>query len=423
MRYRRRVLDSELDELLPSLAAISLEGAKGVGKTATASQRVRSIVALSDPAQREVVEADLDLVTRAEPPVLIDEWQLVPAVWDQVRRAVDSNPSGGRFLLTGSAGPTRDVRIHSGAGRIVRLVMRPMALCERDLVPPTVSLAELLSGLHPRISGDSPVRLIDYTEEILASGFPGIRGLPARARRVQLRSYVDRAVDHDLLDSGVTVRRPAALRAWLTAYAAATATTASYNVILDAATPGEGDKPARQTVASYRESLERLFLLDPLPAWVPSLSPLKRLIASPKHHLVDPALAATLVGVDGGALLRGEGDRLQPADGPLLGALFESLATQTVRVLAQAAEADVGHLRTKAGEHEIDLIVEGPARRVLAIEVKLKATITDDDVRHLHWLHAALGERIADLVVLTTGPHAYRRPDGVAVVPLALLGP
>lgn len=142
-------------------------------------------------------------------------------------------------------------------------------------------------------------------------------------------------MDHDLLDSGVTVRRPAALRAWLTAYAAATATTASSNVILDAATPGEGEKPARQTGAGYRESLERLFHLDPLPAWVPSLSPLKRLIASPKHHLVDPALAATLIGVDGAGLRRGEGDRLQPADGTLLGALFESLATRTVRVLAQ----------------------------------------------------------------------------------------
>lgn len=108
---------------------------------------------------------------------------------------------------------------------------------------------------------------------------------------------------------------------------------------------------------------------------------------------------------------------------PALAATRSSLATQTVRVLAQAAEADVAHLRTKAGDHEIDLIVEGRDRRVVALEVKLKATINDDDVRHLQWLHAALGDRVADRVALTTGPHAYRRPDGVAVVPLALLGP
>lgn len=209
----------------------------------------------------------------------------------------------------------------------------------------------------------------------------------------------------------------------MTAYAAATATTAAHNVILDAATPGEGDKPTRQTVSLYRENLERLFLLDPLPAWSPSLSPLTRLVVSPKHHLVDPALAARLVGVDAAALLRGGGDRLVTSDGTLLGALFESLATQTVRVLAQAAEARTHHLRTKAGEHEIDLVVEGQDRRVLALEVELNPVVTDNDVKHLRWLRATLGDRVADLAVLTTGPHAYRRPDGIAVIPLALLGP
>ncbi len=423
MEYRRRVVDDELDTLLPSLTAISLEGAKGVGKTATATGRVRTVLALNDPRQRQVVAADPGLIGRVEPPVLLDEWQLEPTVWDQVRTLVDADPSGGRFLLTGSAGPTREARIHSGAGRIVRLVMRPLALSERGLIPPTVSLAGLLTGARPPVTGDSPIDLATYTDEILRSGFPGIRPLPPRPRRIQLDSYLARALDHDLEENGIRVRKPAALRAWLTAYAAATATTAAYNVILDAATPGDGDKPTRQTVAIYRENLERLFLLDPLPAWVPSLSPLKRLTASPKHHLVDPALAARLIGVDASALLRGAGDRLAPNDGPLLGALFESLAVQTVRVLAQAAEARVHHLRTKSGDHEIDIVIEGPDRRIVAAEVKLNPVVTDDDTTHLRWLHNTIGERAADLIVLTTGPHAYRRPDGVAVIPLALLGP
>ncbi len=423
MEYRRRVIDDELDELLPSLAAIALEGAKGVGKTATATGRVRTVIALNDPRQRQVIAADPDLIARAEPPVLIDEWQLEPTVWDRVRRLVDDDSRGGQFLLTGSAGPTRDVRIHSGAGRIVRLVMRPLAMCERRDSSTTVSLAGLLTGRQLLINGDSPLGLADYTDEILRSGFPGIRDLAPRARRVQLDSYLTRALDHDLEEAGVRLRKPAALRGWLTAYAAATATTATHSVILDAATPGDGDKPARQTVAVYRENLERLFLLDPLPAWSPSLSPLKRLVVSPKHHLVDPALAARLIGIDAAGLLRGDGDRLVTTDGTLLGALFESLATQTVRVLAQAAEARTHHLRTKTGDHEIDLIVEGHDRRIVALEVKLNPVVTDRDVKHLLWLRDTLTDRVADLAVLTTGPHAYRRPDGIAVVPLALLGP
>jgi len=423
MPYSRRILDDELDALLPHLAAITLEGAKGVGKTATATRRAATVVDLTDERQRTVLAADPDRLLAAPGPVLVDEWQLLPPLWDVVRRAVDADNAGGRFLLTGSAWPTRDVRIHSGVGRIVRLPMRPLSFPERGLTSPTVSLADLATQADPAITGHADVRLADYTEEILATGFPGIRHLPPRARRAQLDGYLRRVVDRDLAENGVTVRRPAALMSWLTAYAAATATTADYTAILNAATPGEGDKPTRVTVAGYREALERQFLLDPLPAWAPSLSPLRRLVGAPKHHLVDPGLAARLLGVDAAALLRGEGDRLRPADGPLLGALFESLVAQTVRVLAQAAEARVAHLRTKAGEHEIDLIVEDSARRVVAIEVKLNPVVGDAEVAHLLWLRRQIPDRVVSLMVVTTGQDAYRRPDGVAVVPLALLGP
>src|SRR5690606_13921024 len=170
-------------------------------------------------------------------------------------------------------------------------------------------------------------------------GFPGIRDLPELPRQTQLDSYLARIVEHELPDAGAVVRRPAALRAWLTAYGAAAATDASYTSILDAATAGETDKPARQTVAAYREHLVRLFVLDPVEAWLPAFAPLKRLTRSPKHHLVDPALAARLVGVEADGLLRGEGPSvaLRPGTASWLGALFESLVTQSVRVYAQAA--------------------------------------------------------------------------------------
>lgn len=423
MTYRRRIIDDFLDDVFPHLAAIALEGAKGVGKTATASQRAKTILALNEPRQHEVIAANLDYVTQVPAPVLIDEWQLEPPVWDRVRRAVDDDNTGGRFLLAGSAGVAPGVRIHTGAGRIVSLPMRPLAFSERGLAQPTVSLRELLQGRRPDVGGRSAIDVPAYADEILRSGFPGIRELPDRPRQIQLDSYIARIVDRELPESGVTVRRPNTIRAWLSAYGAATATDAAYTTILDAATAGDSDKPARQTVDTYRDHLQRIFVLDPVPAWTPTFTPLKRLTHAPKHHLVDPAIAARLVGVAKAGLLRGDGTRVSTATGTWLGALFESLVTQSVRVYAGAANAQIGHLRTKNTEHEVDLIVEGDDRQVVAIEVKLAATIDDKDVRHLNWLHELLGDRLADRVVITTGEFAYRRNDGVVVVPLALLGP
>ncbi len=423
MPYQRRVLDDTLDGFLPHLAAVAIEGAKGVGKTATARQRCRTEIALDDPLQRESLEANLGLIADVEPPVLIDEWQLVPAVWDRVRREVDLDAHGGRFLLTGSATPPAGSRMHSGAGRINSLLMRPMSLAERGLVTPTVSLRALLSGEQPSIEGTSPLGVPDYVDEILRSGFPGLRGLPEQVRGPQLDSYLTRIVDRDLAEAGATVRRPSTLLAWLRAYGAATSTDASYTSILDAATAGVPDKPARRTTDIYRDHLERIFILDPLPAWSPVFAPLKRLTASPKHHLVDPALAARLIGVGADGLLRGKGRTVATHTGTWLGALFESLVTQSVRVYASAAAASVSHLRTKSAEREIDIIVEAGDLSVVGIEVKLSGSVGDSDVRHLNWLHDQLGERMTERVIVTTGPHAYRRPDGVAVVPLGLLGP
>ncbi|BDZ39693.1 ATP-binding protein [Microbacterium suwonense] len=423
MPYRRRIIDDVLDVLMPDLAAVSLEGAKAVGKTATARQHVVSEVSFDDRAQRRPFEVDPSLIVGFPSPLLIDEWQFVPQVWDMVRRAVDDNPTGGRFLLTGSANPPTGARTHSGAGRIVRMLMRPLAFSERGLCEPTVSLRALLAGEQEQISGVSGAQLADYADEILRSGFPGIRDLPDRARRAQLDSYIARIVDHDLPESGASVRRPNTVRAWLAAYGAATATDASYSGILDAATSGESDKPARQTVDVYRDHLQRIFVLDPLPAWTPAFAPLRRLTHSPKHHLVDPALAARMAGVERASLLGGVQPKIPPLAGSWLGSLFESLVTQSVRTYAQAAEARVGHLRTRNTAHEVDIIVESDDMSVVAIEVKLAGAVDDRDVRHLNWLEEQIGERVVSKVVVTTGPLAYRRPDGVAVVPFALLGP
>jgi predicted AAA+ superfamily ATPase len=414
-------VDRELDELLRELPAIALEGPKGVGKTATAARRAATVFRLDDPAQRELATADPTLPLSAALPVLIDEWQHVPAVWDAVRRAVDEDASPNRYLLAGSAAPLT-APTHSGAGRIVTIRMRPLALSERGLGEPTVSLKELLSGARSPVQGRTEVGLADYAREIVASGFPGIRHLTGRALRAQLDGYLARIVDREFIEQGYPVRRPETLRRWMAAYAAATSTTTTLEKIRNAASGGDGDIPTKVTIAAYRDVLERLWIVDPVPGWLPSRNHLARLTQAPKHHLADPGLAARLLGVDEGALLAGAPAQL-PRDGTLLGQLFESLVTLSLRVYAQADEAAVRHLRTKEGRREIDLIVERPDQRVVGVEVKLSATITDDDVKHLLWLRENAGDDVLDLVVISTGSHAYRRADGVAVVPAVLLGP
>ena len=421
--YQPRVVDQELDELLGGLPAISLEGPKGVGKTATAQRRANTVFAMDDPAQRQLMRADPARLDRAMPPTLIDEWQREPAVWDLIRRSVDRDPTAARFLLTGSATPT-DAPTHSGAGRIVQLRMRPMSLAERGAAEPSVSLGDLLTGRRAEVRGGSPLRLPDYAEEIVRSGFPAIRTLPDRARRAQLDGYLARIVEHDFPEQGYPVRRPATLRAWLAAYAGATSTTSSYSAILDAATPGDHDKPAKTTTIAYRDVLTQLWLLDPVPGWSTSRSAFTRLASAPKHHLADPALAARLLGIDVAALLSdAPASAGQHRPGPMVGALFESLVALSVRVYAQAAEATVHHMRSRNGDREVDLIVQRADQRVVAFEVKLARDVDDTDVAHLNWLRFQLGDDLLDAAIITTGPEAYRRADGIAVIPAALLGP
>jgi predicted AAA+ superfamily ATPase len=417
------VLDDELDLLLDQLPAIAIEGAKAVGKTASASRRTNVAYALDDPAVRAIAEADLDRLVEPAEPVLIDEWQYSPAIWDRVRRAVDAGAPPGRFLLTSSASP-KDPPTHTGGGRIVSLRMRPLSLAERIGAVGTVSLARLLTGVHPDIEGSTDLSLRDYTEEIVSSGFPGIRRLSGRPLRSQLDGYLERVVDRDFPELGQSVRNPTALRRWMSAYAAATSTVASFEAIRSAATAGEEPKPAKTTVGPYRDVLQRLFILDPVPGWKPTRSHISELAMPPKHHLADPALAARLVGATTSSLL--DGDPASPAiprDGTFLGALFESLVTLSVRVYAQAAEARVGHLRTHRGDHEVDLVVERGDGRIVAIEVKLGASADARSVRHLEWLAGKVGDELLDSVIVTTGKQAFRRPDGIAVVPAALLGP
>jgi hypothetical protein len=213
------------------------------------------------------------------------------------------------------------------------------------------------------------------------------------------------------------------VRRWLTAYAAATATTVPYETIRDTAMGTQPDWAQQEAANAYGDLLERLFVLDPLAAWSPRHGFVGRLADAPKHHLADPALAVRLLDLEDTVLENRRARRTDHHQSVFVGALFESLLTLSVRVYAQAAGASVSHLRTYRSHHELDLIVERADGRVIAIDVKLSADVDDYDFRHLRWLRRQLGEDLLDGLIVTAGERASRSEDGFAVVPAALLGP
>ncbi len=407
--YRPRVIDSELYDLLAVLPAISIEGPRAAGKTRTAQQFANTIYNLDDPDTLQMAQRDPSKLATGTEPILIDEWQRLPAAWDVVRRSVDEEFRPGRFLLTGSAHPSM-LPTHSGAGRIVTRRMWTTSLAER-WGSATVSLGALLTGQRLEIQGTTTHTWLDYANEIVKGGFPGWQAVTGRAADLLVDGYLHRIAEHEFPQSGRSVRRPATLRRWMKAYAAAVSTTASYEAIRDAATAGEHDKPSKATTTAYREVLEQMWIAEPVPAWMPGNNRLSRLKRSPKHQLTDTSLATRLLNVKADAL----------TEASLAGQLFESLITRDLRVYAQPADARVCHMRTWNDDREVDLIIEH-ADGIIAVEVKAAALVRPRDTRHLRWLKDRLGPAMLDCVVIYAGAEAYR-DDDIAIVPAGLLGP
>lgn len=417
MNYQRRLVDDVLDEVFPSLPAILLDGPKAVGKTTTALQRAKTFRNLQDQADLSKAGADPSWLLSGEKPLVIDEWQKLPQSWSQVKQAVDKDYSGGQFLLTGSL---PNFSTHSGAGRITAVRMRPLSFAERGVVTPTISFADLLAG-GAQIDGESSFELADYVAEIVRSGFFGIRGQEGRSLRLALDGYLERVIDSDLPEMGLQVRKPASLRAWLGAYAAASGTVAKWETIRDSANPGSEELLSKSALLPYRDALTRLRILDELPPWVPTKNPFVRVASASKHFLADPALAMRLLSLDSKTLLESKNFESKGLDKPLVGRMFEALVALSVRSYAEAQFAKAMHFRDSSGAREVDLIVEREDGKILAIEVKLAATVSEKDFRQLRWLKSKLGEELVDSVVLYSGKYAYRQ-DGIAVIPFALLG-
>lgn len=418
-----RYTEMWLQEYLLHLQAVMIDGPKGVGKTQTAMMFAKSVWQLDQESQRESLATNYDVLYDEEKPILLDEWQHLPEVWDRVRRMVDNHILPGSLILTGSI-QSNNPNLHSGAGRIIRHRMRPLSLAERIQAPELISLKDCLEGNVPqKVWIKTEFAFPDYVSEILRSGFPQIRNISNPAvRRNHLDSYLSNITSHEFASQGITIRQPEKLRAWMRAYAAATATTTSYNKMLDAASSGESDKPAKETVIAYREALNSLWLIDDLPYWDLGENYLGHLKQTPKHYLADPALEARLLRLSCRDLITGKINNPHDKDyGSTAGRLFESLCALSVRTYATALDADVSYARTRKGNREIDFVVQLD-QSIVAIEAKMSSTVSCDDVQHLNWFAEKVGERVQERIILTTGNTAYRRTDGVLVIPAALFG-
>lgn len=415
MSYLHRVVDSELAARLEASGGVVVEGPKACGKTSTARQIAASEVRLDvDAEARLAISVDPTLVLAGATPRLIDEWQLEPAIWNHVRRAIDDRGLPGQFILTGSAVPADDITRHTGAGRLTRLRMRPMSLFETGHSSGTISLAGLLEGesAHAVPPGLS---VADLAERIAVGGWPGGLGRSVASSLRGVRDYLDEIRRVDIARVAGPRRDPTRVGRLLRSIARNVATYAA-DTALGADAGGAAGPLDNQTVADYLDALERLMIVEDQPAWAPHLRSRSVLRAAAKRHFVDPSLAVAALRTSPAALLR---------DLETLGCLFESMVVRDLRVYAQAVDATVFAYRDNTVE--VDAIVEVADGRWGAFEVKLGAGRIDEAAANLLRFAARIDTdrtgKPAVLAVITGGGYGFMRDDGVAVVPIVALKP
>jgi len=415
--YFLRLCDIELQKALEASGAVLIEGAKWCGKTSTASNAAKSRLYMQDPdnAASYLAMADTkpSLLLHGNSPRLIDEWQMAPVLWDAVRFEVDKRAEAGQFILTGSAVPADNVTAHTGTGRISRLLMRPMSLYESQESNGTVSLADLFSGKH-ELEAISTLSIEQIAFALCRGGWPASISRKGNAALRLSMDYVEAVINYDVSKVDGVEKNPNRVRLLLRSLARNISTLANNQTILndiEATDTTISDK----TIASYLNALRRIFVVEDLPAWSPSLRSKTAIRTSSKRHFVDPSIATAAMRTTPEGIL---------ADFKTFGFLFESLCTRDMRIYAQINDGDVFHYRDKSGL-EADMIICLRDGRWGAIEVKLGNKEIEDAAINL----LALKEKInADkmrepsfLMVLTGGQFAYRRNDGVLVVPIGCM--
>lgn len=418
-KYYPRIADRLISAKLRYAGAVEVRGPKWCGKTQAALQLSASALMMQDPDKR----ADYQLLAQAKPslilegasPRLIDEWQEAPQLWDAVRFAVDSSPETGRFLLTGSSTPVAQPS-HSGAGRIVSVDMLPMSLFESKESTGEISLSELFDGVED-VSGSSPCDVERMAFLICRGGWPRAVTLTDEDDSLEMAyDYLSTIAEQDISRVDGVSRNPQYARLIMREYARLSASQASQSTIIKDLRSRDIDL-SKDTVNGYLASLRRLYVIQELSAWAPSLHAKSRIAKTPTRHFSDPSIAAASLGASPRSLLM---------DLSTMGLLYESLCVRDLRVYAQALKGEVFHYHDESGL-EADAVLQLRDGRYALLEMKLGASLVDEGSENLLRLSEKINETVmgkpAFLAVVTPGGFAYRRDDGVYVLPISCMKP
>ena len=417
--YLPRIVDAEMRSALVTMPAVVVEGPRASGKTWTGRRFARSAVFL-DERVSEALSAGLDPadILAGEAPRLLDEWQLAPGVWNPMRRACDARGIRGQFILTGSANPPDDITRHSGAGRIIRVRMRPMSLFESGDSDGSLSLGEILEGGRCR-GADRGHSLGHVLGLACRGGWPQHVNVSSGAAVDAARAYLSEITRTDISRVDGIERNPLKVERLLISIARNVSTDVGRSTLAaDTASGGGRPEVERRTVARYIEALERLFVVEKVPAWRPHLASRAQVRKAPKIHLADPSLTVAMLDTGVDALVR---------DLKFAGRLFESMVTRDLHVYAGANRAGLSHYRDSSGL-EVDLVVTRRDGRWAAVEVKLGGRdAIDKAASSLLRLRARVDSASqgapSRLIVVTATGYAFERPDGVCVIPITSLGP
>ena len=417
--YRPRLIDNIIDSYLDAFGAVCVEGPKWCGKTWTSSYHCKSEIMLGNPdgnfQNRQLAQMSPSLVLEGETPRLIDEWQEVPQLWDAVRYKVDQNGNKGQFILTGSATPNHKGILHSGAGRIAKLRMRPMSLFESGNSSGDISLKDICEGrIEPKILGEVDLRkLIDF---IIRGGWPANQETTLKQAAYLPIQYIRAVLDDDVYRIDNVKRDKHKMELLLRSLARNEATTVTNKKLKNDIKEIDDEDIDVETVAAYLDVFQRLFLTDNQKPFETKLRSSIRIKQAEKRHLSDPSLAAALLNATPEMLLN---------DLNTLGFLFEALCERDLKIYAQSFDADLYHYQDY-NNNEMDAVIAMPDGKWCGFEIKLGANQIDMAAENLIKIKneiKANGGIAPDSLCVICGLSnaAYQRSDGVFVVPITAL--
>lgn len=423
--YRHRIIDCLLEKKLQAKGAVFIEGPKWCGKTTTAEEIAASKIMLARTdvknSFKSLLEIDIDAALDGEAPMLIDEWQTVPKLWDAVRYTVDHRRKMGQFILTGSAVPDKEAekeRVHSGTGRFAWLTMRPMSLFESGESNGVVSLGSLFSAPE-KILERNELKLQDIAFLICRGGWPMSVELPEEAALEQAFDYYDAVTKEDVTKADGVKRASARVERLMRSYARHQGTQASTATLKKDLKNNDTETLDEGTISSYLEALRKIFVVEDMPAWNPNLRSKTAIRTADTRYFVDPSIATAAMGLGPADLIN---------DLNKMGLLFETMCVRDLRIFAEALNGKVYHYRDKNGL-ECDAVIHLRNGQYGLIEIKLGGeSLINDGVHTLTSLTAKIDttrmKAPAFRMILTaTGDYAYRRPDdGIYIVPIGCLG-